>query len=498
MFFKRVNGRCQLDTKNKHKGNDAEKISRRRQKMSILQKILVVVCCVLLLGGCYEDELEITLNADGSGTVKEKLVISERLIVAASEDGGNENTPPVSKKKMLEEIGSAVDITSITLTELPDGGRIIEFEGTFSSAEQFFLSEFCCDTLKLRLAPAGDGKAAIYCDAWKSSGDVSGPSITQLYALAKGLYVKRTVHLPAEIEKTNGYRGKDKNTVSWVTDMRNKEGLARAKAFLEGNDKGVGSVVFDASALGFSLPLKVAAPPEEIANSEKRPSSQEPSGLKADVSWVAINKKVALDSNSNEPTISDVEFGILVKWNQDSTPFACHTPVLKNIQDDLGNDLVKNEYQNVYKINSSLTERVLKIKAKTPSGNARKIRNIEGYVPVVTNINKEKVILENMSELAGKETTANPVLDKLHFKIKSIEGALLKIEIDGGHKAIMSLKVFGKDGGMVKSRGGGGWGNNYSYNFANDISKLNKCELEVIVSQTIVKVPFSLKELVLP
>ncbi len=70
--------------------------------MSVLQKILPVVCCVFLLGGCYEDESEITLNADGSGTVKGKLVISERLIVATSEDGGNKNTPPVSKEDVLE------------------------------------------------------------------------------------------------------------------------------------------------------------------------------------------------------------------------------------------------------------------------------------------------------------------------------------------------------------------------------------------------------------
>jgi hypothetical protein len=466
--------------------------------MSLLQKTLLVLSCVCLLGGCYEDESQITLNGDGSGTLRQKLVISERLIVATSEDGGNKNTPPVSKEKVLEKVGSAVDITSITLTELPDGGRIIEFEGTFSSAEQFFLSEFCRDALKLRLAPAGDGKAAIYCDAWQSSGDVGGPSTTQLYGLAKGLYIKRTIHLPAEIEKTNGYRGKDKNTVSWVTDLRNKEGLARTKAFVEGKDKGVGSVVFDASALGFSLPLKAVTSPEEIAKSEKRPSSQKPSELKAEVSWVAITKKVVLDSNSNEPAISNLELGIEVSWSKGITPFAFHKPVLTNIQDDLGNDLVKSAYPSVYKIHGSKTEKVLKIKAKTPSGNAKKIRSLEGYVPVVANVNKEKVILENMQELAGKETTANPVLDKLHFKIKSIEGSKLNIEIDGGHNTITSLEVLGKDGSKVRRRGGGGGGNSYSYDFGADVSTWNKCQIEVIVSQTTVNVPFSLDEVTLP
>ena len=131
---------------------------------------------------------------------------------------------------MLKKVGSAIDITSFNLSEMPDGGRTIEFEGTFSSAEQFFLSEFCRDTLKFRLAPGEGGKAIIYCDTEESNN--GGPSITQLYGLAKGLYVKRTVHLPGEIEKTNGNRGNDKNTVNWVTDLRNKEGLARTKAFV--------------------------------------------------------------------------------------------------------------------------------------------------------------------------------------------------------------------------------------------------------------------------
>ena len=110
--------------------------------MAVLRKMLLILFCACLIGGCYEDEAEIILNSDGSGTVKEKLVISERLIVATSEGSSNENTPPVNKEKVLEQVGSAIDISSITQTELPDGGRTLQLEGTFSSAEQFFLSEF--------------------------------------------------------------------------------------------------------------------------------------------------------------------------------------------------------------------------------------------------------------------------------------------------------------------------------------------------------------------
>jgi hypothetical protein len=465
----------------------------RRQKYITGFAVLCFVLC-----GCYEDVSEVVLNADGSGSVKEKLVFSERFITATLEgDGGKSNMPPSSKEDMLKEIGSTVDITSFTSTEQPDGGRVIEFEGTFSSAEQFFLSEFCSETLKLRLAPVEEGKAAIYCEAGQSDGDISGPNITQMYGLAKGLYIKRTIHLPGEIEKSNGDIGKDKKTVSWVTDLRDKEGLARTKAFAEGKTNGVGSAVFDASALKFSLPLK-AAKPEEAAKTEKESSSQESSGLKAEVAWVAINKKAVLDGKSDKPAISDLELGIKVSWNKDGRPVACQEPVLTSIQDDAGNDLVRSSYDNVHKISESDTEKELKIKTREPDGDTKKIRNVEGYVPVVTNLNKEKVVLLNMQELAGEEVMGDPVLDKLGFKIISIKGFSLNIQIEDGHNAITSLEVFRKDGSKVKRRGGGGWGNNYTYDFNEDISKLNKCELEIVVSQTVVKVPFSLKEAALP
>ncbi len=470
--------------------------------MSVLQKILAVVCCMFLLGGCYEDESEITLNSDGSGTVKQKLVISERLIVANSENGGNENTPPVSKEKVLKQVGSAVDITSITLTELPDGGRIIEFEGTFSSAEQFFLSEFCRDTLKLRLASAGDGKAAIYCDAWQSSGDASGPSTTQLYGLVKGLHIRRTVHLPGEIEKTNGYRGKGRKTVSWVTDLRNKEGLARTKAFVEGKDKGVGSVVFDASQLEFSLPLKAVTLTEKADEAKPEQPPKESMVLAAKVSWVSLKKKMST-GGAGTTEVSDLEIGIEFSWNEGHCPVRCQKPVLLNISDDQNKDLISDKDPRVFQRQIFSSEKKnrrkkLTLRAKTPSGNARKLKLLEGYVPVVTKVSKKKVILENMQELIGKKTTGNSVLDKLHFKIKSIEGARLKIEIDDGSNTLSSLEIFKKDGTKIKRRSRSGWENSYSYDFDSDISKLNKCELEVIVSQTIVKVPFSLEELVLP
>jgi len=468
--------------------------------MTVLKRMFLILFCVCFISGCYEDEAEITLNPDGSGTLKQKLVLSERLIVSTSNGGGSEGTPPATKEKVLEQIGQAIDVTSIKQTDLPDGGRIIEFEGTFSSAEQFFLSEFCRDTLKLRIAPAGEGKAAIYCDM-KKSGD-GGPSLTQLYGMAKGLYIRRTVNLPTEIEKTNGNSGKTKNTVSWFTDLRDKKRLAKTKEFIEGPDEGKGFAVFNASGLKFTLPLKAAALPKKAVEVEKESVQKESMGLTAKVCWISIKKKIATNSNC-VATLSDLEIGIEISWNEGHSPIACRKPVLLSLLDDQNNSLVSDRapsvsQRQIFNSEKKNRKKQLTLRAKTPAKNAGKLKQLEGYVEVITDVTTEVVVLENIKDLVGKKSTGNPVLDRLNFRIKSIRGSTLKIEIDGGNERITSLSMTKEDGSKVKKRGGMGWGNEYSYDFDEDISKLNKCELEVVVSESTVKVPFSREEILLP
>jgi hypothetical protein len=50
--------------------------------MSDLWRIVFVSIAMCFIGGCYEDEAEITLNADGSGRVKQRVVLSDRFVVA--------------------------------------------------------------------------------------------------------------------------------------------------------------------------------------------------------------------------------------------------------------------------------------------------------------------------------------------------------------------------------------------------------------------------------
>ena len=469
--------------------------------MSVLRRTFLVLCCVFLFSGCYEDEVELTINRDGSGTIKQKLVFSERFMVAKEKKG--QDTPVPDKEELVKNIGSAIDITSLKQTDLPDGRRVIEVEGTFSRPEQFFLSEYCQKQIKLRIAPAGKGKATIYCDMGQfNNDDRPGPGLTEIYGLTKGLYIKRSIHLPVEIEKTNGYSDKAKNTVSWVTDLRNKQGLSETKAFIEGADGGKGFAVFNTSGLKFTLPLKVTAMPEQAVAVEEEKAQKGSAGFAAKVSWVSLKKKMTTDGTS-APEILDLEFGVEISWNEGYYPIRCERPVLLNLSDDQNNDLVSDKFPSafqgqIFSYENNNKKKQLTFRAATPSITARKLKNLEGYIEVITDTVKERVVLENIQELAGKDSTGNPILDRLNFRIKSIDAHTLEIEINGGSKTITSLDILKEDGSKVKRRGGWGGGNGYSYSFGEDISKLAKCELEVVVTESKVKVPFSLGEISLP
>ena len=473
--------------------------------MSICKKFCFVLLISIFVGGCYEDVIEIKLNPDGSGSIKQRSVLSERLMTATESENESvtSNGPETTKEALVKKIGTAFNIVSIKQEDTPDGGRIIELEGKFDTPEQFFLSEYCIESLKLSISPSDEGKAAIYCDM-SQSGD-TGPDVTQMYGLAKGLLMKRTIKLPTKIEKNNGTFDPKANTVSWSTDLRNKEALAKTKAFVEGNDKGKGFVIFDSSELKFSLPLKskdTPAEPEPAETDEIPVFNPDSSSIAAKVSWVSVKKKLPADG-SGIPDLSSLQVGIDLTWDEDNAPFSCENPVLTNIKDDLGNNLVSDSTLSnaLSKINSSEQKRMKKeltVKANSPNNNAKKLKKIEGYIETVIKIDKETIALENLQDLVGKPTTGIKTLDSLDFKIKSIEGKKIRIEIDGGSNSIVSIALFKDDGTEIKRSGSGSGQNNITYSFREDISHVNKCDLEVVVSEHKAKVPFSIDEIDLP
>ena len=148
--------------------------------MSICKKFCFVLLISIFVGGCYEDVIEIKLNPDGSGSIKQRSVLSERLMTATESENESVSStgPETTKEALVKKIGTAFNVVSIKQEDTPDGGRTIEFEGKFDTPEQFFLSEYCIESLKLSISPSDEGKAVIYCDM-SQSGD-TGPDVTQM------------------------------------------------------------------------------------------------------------------------------------------------------------------------------------------------------------------------------------------------------------------------------------------------------------------------------
>ena len=457
----------------------------------------LTLCCALMLAGCYEDYAQVTLRSDGSGIVKTRAVVSEQMVVATSEGDAGGRGPSIEKDEIIEEIGDAMEITSINLKELSDGGREIEVEGEFKDPAQFFLSEFCRENLRLRLVQPEEGKAAIQWTAGEMFGQ--GPDIAQLYGAAKGLYVKRSVHLPGAITETNGVRAAEGNTVSWTLDLRNRQALAKTKAFIEGPDEGLGVAVFDASALTFSLPLKAKVSTQQTGELKGAEDEATAADYSAKVAYISAEKKRATGAEGKSE-YERLEIGVEVTWTEEKKPLACEIPVLTHIADDTGRQLLSENASSSFqsRVRTSQKSKTLKVRAKTPSEAAKVLHSIEGYITVVADTIVEKVELEGIRDLVGKESTGNEVLDKIDFRIESIKGNQIKIAADGGNDKIKRIEPVKDDGQQVSKTGGMGGGDWYTYDFAEDVSKVNKLRLEVVTGERKVKVPFSLEQIQLP
>ncbi len=107
--------------------------------MSVSQRICLFLFCACLVSGCYEDEVELTLNSDGSGTIKQKLVLTERFMVAASEGQGSPGSPIPDKEELVKKIGSAIEITSVRQNCLMEEGLLSLKE--HSAARSSFFSQ---------------------------------------------------------------------------------------------------------------------------------------------------------------------------------------------------------------------------------------------------------------------------------------------------------------------------------------------------------------------
>lgn len=461
----------------------------------------------LVLAGCYEDKAVVTLNADGSGSFEQTIVISEQMVVAMlSEEGDMQMSSDapfnVTRAELEAKLGDAGVITAFEMKDLDDGGKLVTVRGTFADAGAFFGSEYASDSLKLGLELEADGRAALTWIA-QDEGDQNGPSLDQVYGMAKGLNVVRRVNLPSAPAADQGKV--EGNSVEWAMDLTNRDTLASTKALVEASEGGVLVARFDPGAMDLQ-PAAVAEAPAAIGSGGEAEAAApiDTSGMKVVVNTVGWTRYATLGENAY-PQDNVLSLDMELTWPEGSRPLAVYTGELKTLADDLGTDLVMQADEGFGQSRSDVWEHsdteTFRIEAVGPARDAKSLVGLAGHVRVVTQVNVETVSLDNPPSLVGKASTGNEALDAMGFKVKAIDGMSIELTFNEGVEAngvIQSLSVTLPDGTPVESNGWGGWANNMTYNFPQDVSAMTNLTIDILTGETVVAVPFSIDQIELP
>jgi len=225
-----------------------------------------ILTSFVLLAGCYEDEAEVTIHADGSGAFRQRIEISEQLAYVFDHEPEGQTRPgPVSVPFSLTrdsteaELGAGGVIETFEVVDNPDRSRVIEIAGTFESAAAFFASHYSIRSLNLRLWKVGD-EIRIGCDASFGGGGTT-LTIDHLYGMAKGMRVIRTIRAPAAIRTEHGEA--DGDTVRWSVDLTDRAALEATKQRLDESIDGVWVAAFDAAAVDLADEDLVVVDPGE-------------------------------------------------------------------------------------------------------------------------------------------------------------------------------------------------------------------------------------------
>jgi len=333
-----------------------------------------------------------------------------------------------------------------------------------------------------------------------------GPDIDQMYGRAKGMKMKRTVHVPTPVASETGTV--DGNSVTWAIDLTSRETLAATKAMLEKAGDGPVTATF---ALG-DLTLPEANDPAYEAEAMAVEADPDTGVAEADAGAVGIKAevvsvnwtKVARVSAAHPAADSTLSVDVLLTWPDGMRPQSYYNAKLASLEDDQGNNLIDETMQGNEDWRQEIWEhnenQSITLMAQAPDPDAKALRGLEGSVKVVAAIATETATLENPKDLIGK-ATGHAALDKLGFKIKKISEDGLEVEFKEGvdaNKSIKSIIAKTADDTPIDNQGWGGWNNQMTYHFADDPSTAASIEIEVVTGETIVTVPFAVEQVALP
>jgi len=103
---------------------------------------VAMVAALVALCGCIEYEEDLTLNADGSGTLKVKYAMQEQMAAMGGSDEGKGELP--MDKKKVEDLFAKTDGVTVSdvNVSLEDEKRVVTFTLKFDSLDKLVASNF--------------------------------------------------------------------------------------------------------------------------------------------------------------------------------------------------------------------------------------------------------------------------------------------------------------------------------------------------------------------
>ncbi len=508
------------------------------EAMTFFQKLRIILTLPLILvlcSGCYEDRATLTVKPDGSGELIREVIISERLLLAIEESEKDPNSSmnvsiPLTEADLREKYGDCTEQMEVTSETLENGSRKLVFRGSFPDVLAITGSQkrdqetllpvqekACAEELGFSFRRDEETGIIRWRPQPKNSPMKMKPA--QIYAMAQGLVIERTMRMPAAVESDSAKLSDNGKTVTWRIDLRDRSGFDATKALLEhGDEDQTVTATFPMQAVEFA-PLHVleTVPEGQDDAATEKPAEQAAAPADAgDLSvsivgtslWWGIATVDAENSPFSEHQLDwhkQMELRWALEWPEGQRPLFHGHPVFEKIVDDTGKEIVQEDRRENMEETSERDKfiieetRVLDV----PAYEATKLAEVKGYLPVVVDIERHTATVINPLDKLGEAGLAaedDPQLGKAGVVLHEIEGKELEARSEGNR--ILDVDLIKADGSRDEGKGGntGYYGSTYKYEytFENEIEEGDKLEIEIRVSDTVVNVPIDAKDVILP
>jgi len=213
-------------------------------------QLIITIVASAFITGCVEEEIVLTLNRDGSGTVDVRIKVDDRMMVpleaqAASteeESSGMKirrwdaplllEPEEATLRKMLSPDFEITHFESLIEGEV----REVKFSCTWTNPKAFE-QPILAKLVRLTPKVTREGEGNIRIDLFdgrvpgqgRSGSAIPGYSIADAYSLGKGFRRSLTLNMPGEVQSTSGRLSQDMRQANWDFDLRDRTKLPDAQ-----------------------------------------------------------------------------------------------------------------------------------------------------------------------------------------------------------------------------------------------------------------------------